>query len=194
MNLRKPVMNASTAHSTVPRPTTTGNSPLAQPGPVTPTPLQRAPQRKPLRPVTSGSSEARRRTSPKKAGSRPTKSRQPKLERRYHQTIRRIDPWSVLKVSVCFYLCALLVFLVAGVILWFAADFVGLIDNVESFAGDLFDDKGFKFFPSEILRAATLLGLVFAALATVMTVLATGFYNLFSDLIGGIEITVAEES
>ncbi len=121
------------------------------------------------------------------AGQRPS-------EQRYHQTIRRIDLWSVLKVSVCFYLCALLVILVAGVMVWFVADTAGVIHKVESFVGDLFDDKGFKFFPSEILRAGTLLGLVFASLATVMTVLATGFYNLFSDLIGGIEITVAEES
>ena len=185
MNLRKPLMSTSTAaHPVVSR----------APSGVTPSSgaaasAQPSTGRTPLRPAASQPPKEQRR-----AIFRKSPKRQPKLERRYHQTIRRIDLWSVMKVSVCFYTCALLVMLVAGVILWFAADFVGMIDNVESFVGDLFDDKGFKFFPSEILRAATLLGLVFASLATVMTVLATGFYNLFSDLIGGIEITVAEES
>ena len=185
MNLRKPLLATSTAaHPTVTR-APSGATPSGASSATT----KPASARRPLRPAASD--------GPKQPGRAPRgkrAQRQPKLERRYHQTIRRIDLWSVMKVSVCFYLCALLVMLVAGVILWFAADFVGLIDNVESFVGDLFDDKGFKFFPSEILRAATLLGLVFASLATVMTVLATGFYNLFSDLIGGIEITVAEES
>jgi len=31
------------------------------------------------------------------------------------------------------------------------------------------------------------------ALATVVTVLAGAFYNLFSELVGGIEVTVVEE-
>ncbi len=124
----------------------------------------------------------------KKQGKRPT------LERRYHQTVRRIDVWSVLKVSLCFYLCALIVTLLAGVMVWLAADAFGVIHNVEKFFGDLFDDKGFHFLSLEILRAATLIGLAFVCLMTVWTVLAAAFYNLFSELVGGVEIVVSEES
>lgn len=175
MNLRKPMMATSTA----PTPVTSVPKVSVNPGRrATQSPVRNAPR-------------SNQRAKP---ASRPSNAANPALERRYHQTIRRIDLWSVLKVSVCFYLCALLVFLLAGIILWFAADTLGVIDNAESFLGELFEDKGFRFLPSEILRAATLLGLVFTALATVMTVLATGFYNMFSDLIGGIEITVAEEA
>ena len=39
-------------------------------------------------------------------------------ERRYRQTVRSIDVWSVLKISLCFYMCALIVVLLAGVVLW----------------------------------------------------------------------------
>src|SRR2546423_999729 len=81
------------------------------------------------------------------------------LERRYHQTVRRVDVWSVLKVSLCFYLCALIVTIVAGIMLWLVADAFGVIHNVEKFFGDLFDDKGFHFLSPEILRASTLIGL-----------------------------------
>ena len=123
-------------------------------------------------------------------------ARKPVVERRYHQTVRRVDVWSVLKVSVCFYLCALVVFLAAGIILWTVADGVGAIGNVEDFFSELLDDeKGqFHFLSLEILRAATLVGLVLVCLMTVLTVLAAAFYNLFADLVGGVEITVVEEA
>jgi Transmembrane domain of unknown function (DUF3566) len=118
------------------------------------------------------------------------------IERRYHQTVRRIDVWSVLKVSVCFYLCALVVFLAAGIVLWTIADSAGTITSVENFISDLLDErKGeFHFLSFEILRAATLIGLVIVCFLTVLTVLAAAFYNLFADLVGGVEITVVEES
>ncbi len=116
------------------------------------------------------------------------------LERRYHQTVRRIDVWSVLKVSLCFYLCALIVSLVAGIMLWLVADAFGVIHNVEKFFGDLFDDKGFHFLSPEILRASTLIGLALVCLLTMWTVLAAAFYNLFAELVGGVEIVVSEES
>jgi hypothetical protein len=45
----------------------------------------------------------------------------------------------------------------------------------------------------EVLRAATLIGLVLVCLMTVVTVLAAAFYNLFSELLGGIEVTVVEQ-
>ena len=115
-------------------------------------------------------------------------------ERRYRQTVRRIDIWSVLKVALCFYLCALIVVLVAGVMLWLVADAFGVIHNIEQFFGDLFDDKGFHFLSSEILRAATVVGLVFVCLMTMWTVLAAAFYNLFAELIGGIEVDVSRRA
>jgi hypothetical protein len=115
------------------------------------------------------------------------------FERRYVQTIRSVDLWSVLKVSICFYLCALIVILVAGVMLWWIASAAGVVSSVESFVGDLVNNKNFRLLSWEVLRASTLIGLVVVCLLTVLTVLAAAFYNLFSDLIGGIEVTVVEQ-
>jgi len=65
---------------------------------------------------------------------RPLRARRPArnagYERRYRQTVRSIDVWSVLKISLCFYMCALIVVLLAGVILWWIASAVGAIHNV----------------------------------------------------------------
>jgi len=114
-------------------------------------------------------------------------------ERHYRQTVRRIDLWSVLKVSICFYLTALIVLLVSGIVMWWIASAVGIIGNVESSIGETIGSEDFKLLSWELLRASTLIGLVFVCLAVVVSVLAAAFYNLFSELIGGIEVTVVEE-
>jgi hypothetical protein len=123
---------------------------------------------------------------------RPSRSQRVAYERRYRQTVRSIDIWSVLKISLCFYLCALIVVLFAGVVLWWIASAVGAVHNVEKFIGDLVSDKHFHFLSWEVLRGATLVGLVIVCVLVVITVLAAAFYNLFSELIGGLEVIVVE--
>ena len=111
----------------------------------------------------------------------------------YRQTIRQVDLWSVLKISICFYLTALIVILFAGVVLWWIASAVGIVSNVENFVGDLVNSEDFQFLSWNVLRASTLVGLVLVCLMVVCTVLAAAFYNLFAELLGGIEVTVVEE-
>jgi hypothetical protein len=103
----------------------------------------------------------------------------------------------VLKVAICFYLCALVVMLVAGMMLWWVASVSGVVHNVESFVGSLVSNKennsGFHFLSWQVLRAATLIGLVVVCILTVVTVLAAAFYNLFAEFLGGVEVTVVEQ-
>jgi len=132
------------------------------------------------------------RRAPKKARRRIASPRQV-YERRYVQTVRSVDLWSVLKVSICFYLCSLIVLLAAGVMLWWIASAAGVVGSVESFIGELVDNKDFRFLSWAVLRAATLIGLVIVCILTVLTVLAAAFYNLFSELLGGVEVTVVEQ-
>jgi hypothetical protein len=127
----------------------------------------------------------------KRIGRREASARR-QYERRYRQTIRSIDIWSVLKIALCFYLTALIVLLTAGVVLWWIASAVGVVHNLESFIGDLVNDPKFRFLSWEVLRGATIIGLVIVCVLVVITVLAASFYNLFSELIGGLEVTVVE--
>jgi hypothetical protein len=113
-------------------------------------------------------------------------------ERRYRQTVRSIDIWSVLKIALCFYLSALIVMLATGVILWWIASAVGAVHNIEHFVGELVNDSKFHFLSWEVLRGATIIGLVIVCVLVVITVIAAAFYNLFSELIGGLEVTVVE--
>ncbi|MBW3557060.1 MAG: DUF3566 domain-containing protein [Actinobacteria bacterium] len=107
--------------------------------------------------------------------------------------IRRIDPWSVLKVSIVFYLSLVLVFLLAGVLLWTAGSIVGAVEGVEKLISG-FGFQGFEFVGSQLLRGFVAAGLVIVVLGTGMSVVVAVLYNLISDLVGGIELSVLEEN
>jgi hypothetical protein len=128
------------------------------------------------------------------AAPRPAPATVPVVEsRRYRQTIHRVDLWSVLKISVCFYICAMAVLMVALVALWAIADAAGVIHSVEKFFGDLLQTKDFTFLSGEILRGTLLVAAVLVVLLIVITVIAAAFYNLFAELFGGVELTISED-
>ena len=127
------------------------------------------------------------------ARSRATPSPGPRAPRRVRHTIKKVDLWSALKISLCFYVCEMAVAVTAIAFLWLIADGFGIIGSVEKFIGDLLSSKDFKFLSAEMLRGTILVGLVLVAIQVVATVLACAFYNLFAELFGGIEVTVIQE-
>lgn len=114
-------------------------------------------------------------------------------ERRVRQTIQKVDLWTVTKLSLCFYVSAMFVTLVALVALWMIAETAGIIDSIEDFLGDLLSAEDFTFLSGEVLRGTILVSLVVVALQVVMTIIAASFYNIFAELFGGLEITIKEE-
>ncbi len=144
------------------------------------------------RAATGSSGKGKRRTGGD--GHAPLSSTPARLpQRRYRQTIQKLDLWSVLKVSLCFYMTGLIVTVVAGVVLWVVADAFNVIHDIERFIGDLLSSKDFKFLSAQILEGTILVGLVIVALLTILTVIAAAFYNLFGELFGGIEVTIVED-
>jgi hypothetical protein len=127
------------------------------------------------------------------ARSRATQSPGPRAPRRVRHTIKKVDLWSALKISLCFYVCEMAVLVTALAFLWLVADAFGVIGSVEKFVGDLLSSKDFKFLSAAMLRGTILVGLVLVAIQVVATVLACAFYNLFAELFGGIEVTVIQE-
>ena len=53
--------------------------------------------------------------------------------RKVHRIVRHIEPWSVLKVSLLFFLTLFLIICVASAVLWNGARRSGAIENVENF-------------------------------------------------------------
>jgi hypothetical protein len=137
--------------------------------------------------------EPRSRRRPKPARTASPRASGQRSERRFRQTLVKVDLWSVTKLSLCFYLSAMFVTIVAMVALWLIADAAGIIKSVEKFLGDLLSAKDFKFLSGEVLRGTILISLVVVALQVVITVIAASFYNIFAELFGGLEITIKEE-
>lgn len=149
--------------------------------------VSRPPAPSAKRPAPSG---AKRNSSP----SRLSLSRRRRVKaRKVRRTIRHVDPWSVFKVSIVFFLCMYGALLLAGVLLWKAAVASGLIENVESFMADITVAQEFVFHGDEIFRGAAIGGLVLAVAASAAVVLGAVLFNLISDLFGGIRVSVLEE-
>ncbi|HET6665178.1 MAG TPA: DUF3566 domain-containing protein, partial [Acidimicrobiales bacterium] len=113
--------------------------------------------------------------------------------RKVKRVIRRVDAWSVLKVSFLFFLCIYVVSLVASLLLWSAATNADVIDKIESFVEDLGAYETWQFEPDQLFRGVLYGGAVLAVLATGLTALGAVLFNLISDLVGGIRITMIEE-
>ena len=108
------------------------------------------------------------------------------------RVIRRIDSWTVLRLSFLFFLCLFVVVMVAGVLLWTAANRLGVFDDIAKFMESI-GFKNFEFRGSVILRASLVGGLVLVLLGTAGSVIAAILYNLISDVVGGIELVMLEE-
>ena len=112
--------------------------------------------------------------------------------RRVTRIIRDIDPWSVFKVGLVFHFVAYLIMLVALVLLWSVASATGTIDNIQQFMKS-FGWESFEFKGGQLFVNVMILGLLGVVLATALWVLAVTIFNLITDLVGGIRVTVLEE-
>ena len=112
--------------------------------------------------------------------------------RRVTRIIRDIDPWSVFKVGLVFHFVAYLILLVALVLLWSVASATGTIDNIQQFMKS-FGWESFEFKGGQLFVNVMILGLLGVVLATALWVLAATIFNLITDLVGGVRVTVLEE-
>jgi hypothetical protein len=112
--------------------------------------------------------------------------------RRTTRTVRYIDPWSVLRVAGLFHVVLYLVLLITGVLLWNVANTTGTVDNVERFM-ESFGWESFEFQGGEIFHQAWILGLFLVVGLTGLAVLAAVTFNLITDVVGGIRVTVLED-
>ena len=131
-----------------------------------------------------------------KAPKEPKAAKEPKAKKLVGRTtrvvLRRLDPWSVLKLSLVYYLAVFVVILVAGVLLWAGAEAAGVVGNIENFMVDIgFED--FKFLPSKLLGGVALGGLVLVVAGTFANVLLAALFNLMGDIVGGLKLTLQED-
>jgi hypothetical protein len=107
--------------------------------------------------------------------------------------LREIDLWSVFRCSLLLYGSLLVVGMVAFMGLWVASSATGARHSVEHFIASALLLKQFRFASATILLSTTAIGVVLVGMATGATVVVAAFYNLISDVVGGVELTVLQE-
>src|SRR6202030_2441871 len=109
--------------------------------------------------------------------------------------IRRVDPWSTLKVSAVLSVALFFVWMIAVAFLYLVLGGMGVWSKLNSNVGDLLNNtSGSADLVSSgtIFGGATLIGLVNIVLLTAAATIGAFIYNLTTDLIGGVEVTLAD--
>lgn len=109
--------------------------------------------------------------------------------------IRRVDPWSTLKVSLVLSVALFFVWMIAVALLYLVLGGMGVWSKLNSNVGDLLNNTSGS---AELVSAGTifggavLIGLVNIVLLTAAATIGAFIYNLTTDLIGGVEVTLAD--
>jgi hypothetical protein len=120
--------------------------------------------------------------------------------RRARLRLKRIDPWSVMKFSFAVSIVLFIVMVVATTVLYIALDAMGVFDTVNDMLQMLMGTnadtgsptEGFRITAKGVIGAAALLGVVNMVLFTALATLGSFIYNVCADLVGGVEVTLAE--
>ena len=120
--------------------------------------------------------------------------------RRARLRLKRVDPWSVMKFSFAVSIVLFIVMVVATTVLYIALDAMGVFDTVNDMLQMLMGTnadtdsptQGFRITAKGVIGAAALLGVVNMVLFTALATLGSFIYNVCADLVGGVEVTLAE--
>ncbi|MEW5811812.1 MAG: DUF3566 domain-containing protein [Actinomycetota bacterium] len=111
--------------------------------------------------------------------------------------IRRVDPWSALKVSLVLSVALFFVWMIAVAFLYLVLGGMGVWSKLNSNVGDLLTSAsgssgGELVSAGTIFGGAALIGLVNIVLLSAAATIGAFIYNLTTDLVGGVEVTLAD--
>ena len=105
----------------------------------------------------------------------------------------KVAPLSVLRFSLIFYFCVMLIVYFALMIIYWVLSAVGAIDSTERLLGQLFASDTVEIGFGRVFTWLFLTGLANVVLWSLVTVFVAFLYNLISDVVGGVEVTLAEK-
>ena len=112
--------------------------------------------------------------------------------RRTRVIVRRLGPLSVFRFTLLYSFSVMLVVYLALVILYSVLGALGILDSVAKTIVEFGGSKGFRFNGGWIFSRLFFLGVALVFLWSVLKVIASLIYNLVSNIVGGIEVTLAE--
>jgi hypothetical protein len=175
---RAPVSAAAKAPASPPGAATGGQAPLPSSSAVRP-------------PGTDAAAiEARRRRAVEVTAAR-------RGPRRARLVVKHIDPWTVMKMSFIVSLVILVVVVVASGIIYAVLGKMGVWDQINDLVNEVSPTTTSPALHnplsgSRVVGITALVGGVNVVLLTALATLGAAVYNLVSDLVGGIEVTLTD--
>jgi hypothetical protein len=118
--------------------------------------------------------------------------------RRARLQLRHIDTWSALKISLVLSIALFFIWMVAIGILYGVLSALGVFDTLNELFGQLGSSSGSSggggdvITPGVVFGGAAVIGAINIVLMTALCTVGTFIYNLCSDLVGGLELTLSE--
>ena len=122
-----------------------------------------------------------------------------KAPRRARLRLTRIDPWSVMKTSFLLSVAFGIVTVVSVFIVWTVLGGAGVWDSINATVEDVLGSEGASFDVTDYISTSRVLGftmlvaVVDVVLMTAIATLTAFLYNMAAALLGGIDVTLAED-
>lgn len=126
-----------------------------------------------------------------------TRSKDGRGPRRARLQLRHIDTWSALKISLVLSIALFFIWMVAVGILYAVLNGLGVFDTLNDLFGQVGSVSGSTstgdvITPGVVFGGAAVIGAINVVLMTALCTVATFIYNMSSDLVGGLEVTLSE--
>ena len=117
--------------------------------------------------------------------------------RRARLQLRHIDIWSAFKISFVLSIALFFIWMVAVGVLYGVLSGLGVFDTLNDLFGQLSSASGSELggdvvTPGLVFGGAAVIGAINIILMTALFTVGTFIYNLCSDLVGGLELTLSE--
>jgi len=111
--------------------------------------------------------------------------------------LRHIDTWSALKISLVLSIALFFIWMVAVGILYGVLSALGVFDTLNDLFGQIGSASGAEngggvVTWGVVFWGAAVIGAINIVLMTALCTVGTFIYNLCSDLVGGLELTLSE--
>jgi flagellar biosynthesis protein FlhB len=134
-------------------------------------------------------------------GSGRPKPGQARRTRKARLRLSRLDPWSVMKTSFLFSIAAGIMLVVAVYVVWTVIGASSLFDSINDIVKSVVSTPGdttpFRIQEyintQKVMGVAALLACVDVVIFTALATLGSFLYNLAATMLGGLEITLAED-
>ena len=119
--------------------------------------------------------------------------------RRARLRLTRVDPWSVMKTSFLLSVAFGIVTVVAVFIVWTVLGGAGVWDSINATVEDVLGGEAGNFDVTDYISTSRVLGFTMlvavldVVLLTAIATLTAFLYNMAAALLGGIEVTLAED-